>query len=143
MGRDQTVQLVATITGSKMLSGHPEHSLPGGLGWSHSVDEMSWSPPSAHISTSHSAMVVASLSSERARNLQLFHTVSFRRGARLLTAFWKDKTKKDKCQTKWERIPAFHIATHISPANTIWVGIYKNQRSSHASPPASHESSYK
>lgn len=88
--------------------------------------------------------------SERARNLQLFHMVSFRRGERLLTGFWRKKGKPnkqkkpqtDKRQTKQEQIPESCIATHVfTPADTIWVGVYKNQHNSLTLPPSfTHES---
>lgn len=55
--------------------------------------------------------IKAFLIPERARNLQLFHMVSFRRGERPLMGFWRLKKKKpkakqkDKCQNKQEQIP--------------------------------------
>ena len=77
--------------------------------------------------------MIAFLISERAKDLQLFHMVSFRRDESLLTGFWrkKRKRKKDKCQTKQEQIPESCIATHdFTPADTVWVGVYKNQHNS-------------
>lgn len=84
--------------------------------------------------------MIALLISERAKDLQLFRMVSPRRGERLLAGFWRKKPQHDKCQTKHEQILESCVATHIfTPADTIWVGVYKNQHDSlKASPQASH-----
>lgn len=92
--------------------------------------------------------IKAFLIPEGARNLQLFHMVSFRGGERPLTGVWRLKKKKpkakqkDKCQNKQEQIPESHTAPLVfTPADTRWAGAYRNQHnSSHTSPTTSNPS---
>ena len=83
--------------------------------------------------------MTAFLISERDGDLQLFYFISFRRGEKLLMGWGGGRGPKYKCQTKQEQIPESCIATHIfTPADTIWVGVYKNQHNSLMLPPKLH-----